>query len=306
MLRPLNAVLICVNQDNANQIAVLLNGLAKHYTDRLLVAYSNEIPQVAQDAIERGGWIVDLIEFKMDVPEAGMVVKAIQRLYDSSYQRVLYLNSNTLVQGDLSELLTVEIRDICAAAAADYDYMGDEQALKMYAAEDPSFAIRERKHKLRYFNTDVLLLNMNQIRRANLDIDGLFQAFWQYRYQIELGLCEFMNQLLSDKTVAQMPRKFNFKADRYLHNTRPYHKLIRSNKAMAEAPIANYRSAQPWDPELKLDRLTFQVPMHKYLEQTEEIAEHLPEVFVEAVRKNAQKWEARLGKLPQAIEAYHQ
>lgn len=305
MLQRASAVLVCVTPENTSQVTVLLNSLSKHYTDRLILAYHEEVPAQIQDAVERGGWIVELCPFKMPVPEAGMVVKAIQRLFDSSYHRVLYLNSNTLVQGDISELLRVNIEDVPLAAAPEYEYREEANADRMYRSEDPTYNAKQNGFDGRYFNSDVMLINMSAIRRSQIDIDGLFDSFWHHRYQVELGLCEFLNVVFKEASVAVMPRNFNFKADRYLYNARPYHKLIRSSLAMAQASIANYRQAQPWTPGLKLDRLSFQVPMHRYQEETNEVAEHLPAEFVEAVNSNAEKWSQRLGKLPEAIDAYH-
>ena len=86
--------------------------------------------------------------FKFDLPN----------LLPDSIEKVLYLDGDIIVQGDLSELYSTDISDVYAGVVKDY------RGLTLKG----DFNERLKINHTAYFNSGVLLLNLSLLRNDNL------------------------------------------------------------------------------------------------------------------------------------------
>lgn len=81
------------------------------------------------------------------------------------YDKVIYLDSDLIVEGDISELYNVDLEDNLLAAVRDIDYLGN---LNMNNGERLTYSkeILEMKNPYDYFQAGVLVLNTAEMREA--------------------------------------------------------------------------------------------------------------------------------------------
>lgn len=82
----------------------------------------------------------------------------------SGYDKVIYLDSDLIVQGDVSELYATEMGDSLIAAARDIDYLGN---LNMNDGERMKYTreVLELENPYDYFQAGVLVLNTAEMRK---------------------------------------------------------------------------------------------------------------------------------------------
>ncbi len=89
----------------------------------------------------------------------------------NTVDQVLYLDGDTLINRDISELFDIEMSDMYVAAV---DEMGDECTCE----GESMLAARIGLHTQTYFNSGVLLLNLSKMRQ-----DGIHEQLIQYRQE---------------------------------------------------------------------------------------------------------------------------
>lgn len=91
------------------------------------------------------------------VTATGLLKFCIPRLLPQ-YDKILYLDGDILVQKDITEMFKIDVDGYYTAAVAD-----------MAAMEAPSLRFHQRLHRIRYFNSGVLLLNAKRIRESGTE-----------------------------------------------------------------------------------------------------------------------------------------
>ncbi|MCR4821403.1 MAG: glycosyltransferase family 8 protein [Treponema sp.] len=168
---PFFAVALTSLLDNASKdyfykIYVLTTSLRKEYADRL---------QLIVDDLALNNASIDFVSMKSEM-EKSTGNFHLRHYYSretycrifiprafSQYDKVLYLDSDIVVTGDISELYNTELGDNLVAAASeevmtDYDVFGSyvEKALGVYRYD--------------YFSAGVLLINAKKYREENLEV----------------------------------------------------------------------------------------------------------------------------------------
>lgn len=156
--------LIKNNSLSANyDIHVLGNKLSKH-TKEIIESIGNEsvtcnvisvecgkYDKLAENCLTEGIHVTDTALYKFDI------ANTLNHL-----DKVLYLDSDIIVNNNISELFNVELSDNYLASV---DEMGDEKD-----AEGKSIlASRIGLEEVRYFNSGVMLLNLRQLRNDNVE-----------------------------------------------------------------------------------------------------------------------------------------
>jgi len=111
------------------------------------------------------------------------------------YEKILYLDSDILVQKDLSKLYNTDISSVYAAVVKDYKPM----------TYNPPQVEKLGVNHTSYFNSGVMLLNLNKLRE-----DDLFHKLLDYRLH---GINFFMDQdalnVVFQKKVIYLPFLYN-------------------------------------------------------------------------------------------------
>lgn len=136
-----------INEDDINRIEELC---CDDFSVRVICASIEEHRPVAQTCLSKDIHVsaASMLKFELDTifPEDNVI---------------LYLDSDTLISGDISELYNINLKDNYVAAVRD---MGD-----MYTEKNRSFlASRIGLDSATYFNSGVMLLNLSKIREDNI------------------------------------------------------------------------------------------------------------------------------------------
>lgn len=117
--------------------------------------------------------------------------------YFSELQSILYMDSDMVVKGDLSELLRLDIGDSYIGAA--YEFW--KHLIRM------SYTLRRSVSKKFYFNSGVMILNLRKMRE-----DNVADKLWYYKLnkaKTTLMDQESLNAVCAS-TAYQLPVKWNF------------------------------------------------------------------------------------------------
>lgn len=300
-----NVVLVCVDQDNVENCLVLLHSLSKHYHGEILLCYCKTLDNRVLEMSKGFNNKVTMLQFLQRANEDGMVVKALMTAYRSNLSKILYLRSSCVVRSSLSPLFSVESAGYPLLAADDYTYKGQPHWVHAYASEDRGFHHKKDKYLLRYFDAGVVMFCMPGIKNSGLDIKGLFDRFLKKGYAIKLGVGEFLNEEFRHLPVKFLDRDYNSFGDKYLYNSKNYHKSIRTNHRMkTKGVIVNFEDCAPWSDACEFNRGTIQFPVQCYESEVLELEGELSVEFVANVVSNAKKWRSRLGNLPLKISEY--
>ena len=109
----------------------------------------------------------------------------------SDLDRIIYLDGDTLIFKDLYEMFNLSFNN---------------NFILGYPYHKPSIMDFWRKYIINYINTGVLLYNIKEIRRSNLDID-LFSFTMNYNQKSFLADQDTINYIYSDK-IGFLPLKF--------------------------------------------------------------------------------------------------
>lgn len=103
-------------------------------------------------------------EFSGRLTAATLVKLILARIFDGQYDRILYLDTDLTIHGDVSGLLGLDLGGHAVAAAGG----GGWARLTQMAENDVHFAALGMTKPYRYFNTGVLLIDLAAWNRANL------------------------------------------------------------------------------------------------------------------------------------------
>lgn len=115
-------------------------------------------------------------------------------------KKVLYLDSDIIVNGDIAELWNVNIDDYYCAGVRD-TFIHDSEYQKKLGFNADEF----------YINAGVLLLNLEKIRKDN-KVKELFHNTEKYKFIIEYQDQDVINLTFKGK-VKELPLKFNYTGD---------------------------------------------------------------------------------------------
>ena len=115
--------------------------------------------------------------------------------------KVLYLDSDVMILKDLKSMFETDIKDYYAGAVRDVPLIDNKLNIK------------------NYFNSGVMLLNLNMMRKH-----GISQAL--YNLRMSTNKYDFMDQdclnILFEKKVKLLPVKYNFFYNYFLQDTKNY------------------------------------------------------------------------------------
>lgn len=183
-------------------VHVLGNGLSQ-WTKEMIEALGDEsavcsvmeIPQgkykkLAESCLTEGIHVTDTALYKFDI--ANILEFADQ---------VLYLDSDILVTGDISELFDLELSDHYLAAV---DEMGDEKN----PDGTSTLASRIGLERVSYFNSGVMILNLDGLRR-----EGVRDRLLEYRIKKPNYFMDqdAFNGVMHDRRM-KLPCRYNFRA----------------------------------------------------------------------------------------------
>lgn len=299
-----NFVLVCATNENKNQLAVLITTLATHYDGKIVIAYSEFLPENIGRLSLSIENTVEYFEFLQETNEQGLLIKSIQKSYDSNTKKMIYLSSNCIVNKPIDELLSVDMGTCIFSGVPEYIYRANKDWENVYRRADPLFEYKQKQYKSSVINTNLLLINMPMVRRSRISIDDMLGRFFTKKYQESGGIDQFINDENVGYNKLELNPKFCHFGDLFLYEHKEYNKSLRVNQIIkSESIISCFAYAKPWVSQL-LTRRTMQYPLEIYEPAAKMAMKYIEPSFLTLVANNSAKWEKRLGKLPQAITDY--
>lgn len=117
--------------------------------------------------------------------------------YFSQIDSILYLDSDVIVNGSLSELLNLDLSDSYLAASSEFYCHMDRIRYTLHRTVSNDF----------YFNSGVMLLNLKEMRK-----DSISSALWDYKLnkaRTKLMDQESLNAVIGSNCI-HLPIKWNF------------------------------------------------------------------------------------------------
>lgn len=210
-------IMISINRAYIEYACIMLMSLKQHHKDILLSVYILHSELTEEDFVKMdeviGSEGIELIpvfipegtvkEFRIgDWPEAAAYRLLAADLFAGSLERILHLDVDTLITGDISELYNTPFEDYYLVGCEDFlpDAIRRQKCRELGKDENTSF-----------FNSGVLLFNITK-----LSADGFYYAFYAdivKRYphiRIEYPDQDLLNLLFCDKTKYMDRIKFNY------------------------------------------------------------------------------------------------
>lgn len=174
------------------------------------------------------------------------------------YDRILYIDSDTIVEGDISELYDTNLMGNAIAAAEMVEarhYIRSKRALFYdgwpYNFTDYCKKILKIKYIERYFNAGVILFDLKKCRKlasAEKAVELLNQKKWIYNDQ------DVLNMLFNNH-VKMLDLKWNYtnNIEQFYHSPNPSLRELFGDAHRSEYGIIHYISGnKPWDTEVLL------------------------------------------------------
>ena len=187
-------------------VASLIANASKDYTYRIIVLNTGLQPEnIAKVKLnERDGFVIDFVDISENVKHIKSWFKNVYhfsvasyyRLFIASlfpqYDKIVYLDCDLVVLGDIAELYNTELGVNILGAVAD-QFVCNTKEFRRYAQKavgvDPD----------RYFNTGVMLISLEQFRKNNIE-NKFIQLITQYDFDLLDPDQAYLNYLCFGKT----------------------------------------------------------------------------------------------------------
>ena len=191
-----------------------------------------------------------------------------------SVDRVLMLDVDIVVLGNLQELYNIDFSDCYLAAAPNMCHNGiiPEGWRKWYGVERKEFT---------HYNTGILLWNLQKIREE-LPKEYIFKEAWNHPIDVATFEEELFNVLFGEDGILEVPaEKYNYICTHEDVFDIPNFKVYKSNEEVKEnVSIVHYAALNPWQGGIKNDKFKIWWEVckktkyyHQILEETYEIVE---------------------------------
>lgn len=188
------------------------------------------------------------------------------------YDRVLYIDCDTIIEGDISELYDMNLEGRAIAAAEMVEarhYIRTKRALfyeeTPYNFTDYCTKILEIKHIERYFNAGVILFDLKRCRKLTSDkaaVELLNRKKWIYNDQ------DTLNILFND-SVKMLDLKWNYtyNIEQFCTSRKPTTRELFADARRTEYGVIHFISGKkPWHADVALGE-----HYHKYQKQLQEV-----------------------------------
>lgn len=299
-----NTVMYCLNKKVENEFLVSISSLHRTNPDvRCIVYHMSDIDHnELNDKITRYNpnlnfqlvcvnyEDVDLADYdtsKYDEKTAkSMVVRlyALDQLLDLGVtDRIVYIDCDTVIQKDISEMFTVNLNGNWIAAAPEMFDMNNPTASELYKN---TVRLYEHRIKLnpRYFNSGVMVIDLEKVGKNRFVPE----------FKNTSALSVFPDQDILNflgNPYAVMPLSFNAMADFHLWRFREVAQSLSHRKNMEDSFILHFAGVtKPWEirgeDEENCDLYKVMVPYDKYYEAAIFVKDVLDDNFLKNVEKN--------------------
>lgn len=150
--------------------------------------------------------------------------------YITEVEKVLWLDSDIVITGDIAELYDIDVSKFYVAAVTDIveENGGRDGIKKILGIEDQV-----------YFSSGVMLINCKKIR-VEIPQEAFFAAIDQYNQELRCPDQDILNLLLGRKMLL-LDRRYNDQ----------HHLEKRSTEDLASDVIIHYYWTKPWDKDYK-------------------------------------------------------
>ena len=298
--------LFCVDECNSDEIIVCINSFVLSNPNiSILISHTGDLNEKVALFLVQVKNNIKYLEFKQKVDEDRLVIKTLERLIDSDCSSFIYFKSTTIVCENLSDFFSSGMEGNLVSACREYSFSSGRNSNKAYQREDPRFHVRFEHFGMNHLNTDVLRVNLTALRRHPINLNNISDTMNNHLYYLKPSLSEFVSFMFKDSPKSFLNSRFNEFGDKYLFNTRPYNKMIRSNFKFYKSSVQNFSECKPWDSKITLNRSTIQYPVDVYESYLHGIEEFLSDCFIYNIKVNGLKWRKRLNKLPEIFNKYY-
>lgn len=299
-----NTVMYCLNKKVENEFLVSISSLHRTNPDiKCIVYHMSDIdqeemrkkilqhsPNIRLHLVQVRYSDVDLANYdtsKYDEKTAkSMVVRlyALDQLLDLKVtDRIVYIDCDTIIQKDISEMFTVNLNGNWIAAAPEMFDMDNPTARDLYKN-----TVRLYEHRMnlnpRYFNSGVMVIDLEKVGKNRFVPE----------FKNTSALSVFPDQDILNflgNPYAVMPLSFNAMADFHLWRFREVAQSINHRRNMENAFIIHFAGVtKPWEirgeEEENCDLYKVMVPYDKYYEAAILVKDVLDDSFFESVEKN--------------------
>lgn len=158
----------------------------------------------------------------------------------SRYKRGLYLDTDILINGDISKLKEDFKEDLLAITDSEY-YSMDPDFFKENHTDIIRYNDREMKFSEKYFNSGVLVINFDTLGNFSF-VDEYINSGQKYKYPDQ----DFLNLCYYDKDVKLLPTTYNAKLGGPLVRNGDISLMIDHRKKMDKSKIIHFDGDKPW------------------------------------------------------------
>lgn len=285
--------LLCTNRGTYEATKVCLHSLLKHNPDSTVYIFSKDLEVDAfsgkpvrhiqvDSNVDAGAY--GMGHYKEGTSD-GMVLRLWALDYlkmNSSVERVVYIDVDTIINGDLREMFEIPFGpDIWLAAAREHSDV-DPIAQKIYPLVDDNYGIRKKKCKV-YFNSGVLVVDLNKMPK------GIYQYYLDHARFYKFPDQDCLNELVKDKYLI-MPQTYNAMPDFYLWKFKEPAQLISWRRNVKTSKIIHYAGGhKPFMEVANSSRYFLCVPYELYYEYALEIKDDIHPDIWEIIQANMDK-----------------
>lgn len=220
-----------------------------------------------------------------------MRIQAFDWLYAKGFQKVLYMDADTLVREDFRDIYKTRLSErFPLAACQDYVYTGDPLLGPLYERVSYEYAKRMVINR-KYFNSGVIYIDL-PMAYSKLALVGevkMMDYFVQNAHRYLFPDQDLLNELYP--TYIGLPRRFNAYSDIAIASYMTAAESLAARYRISQSTVIHYLArSKPWRLSAALDAVKAQAPIELYWEAMQPVLGLLDKNFVDAVKENMRRY----------------
>jgi hypothetical protein len=175
---------------------------------------------------------------------------------DMGYNTAIYLDTNVLVQEDISELFRAQLNDAYLAAASARPY-GNSSIRHFYNKYEENFEERQKmtSKSEHYFNSGVIIWNIDKLYDDNIINDDFIRGGYRALRHDVIPVQDYLNRFFNGRAIVKMPRTFSATPCETIIPFVAYNMSVGHNIKLSCSAIINYTDRfVPWNRSIPKDK----------------------------------------------------
>lgn len=262
-----NAVFCCVSKNYRDVVLPLLFSIKDNFDGEVFVGVIGEVSLEEITFIKKVPIDIELLKLpnETDYPDEAMWSMGSRFLVHDylrnlGYEKILYIDCDTLVCRSLTFLFNVPIPDGTIGAVCEYNSKYPIEKYMQFDIREFDRRLELRRGLTNYFNSGVVIFNNTPLLFDDYKAEVIKNP-GRYRFPDQ----DYLNERFID--FVELPREYNYFAELYIYQHLPISELLMAKKRGYQATILHYHCfCKPWSDIFSFsdNAISYQIPVVPY------------------------------------------